>query len=367
MLATRAPRGSIPGGARPARTCRDEACDPGWLERITYVPLNTLANVDCPERLLDGGVCNFFTYSNGGQDFTIRVEGLDPNLLNEYVSNAQVYFEVQRAGVPPPADLGLPSLAAILVESIVKVTGVPQGELSVLRNNLLEEREANGETITLAEILFLQFGEGILNDVIVTANSQAESEYAALGADPSLISSEIDFLLNEPGAPILVNPASLPADNAAYNEILHDNPAGLVVTMDWASAPQEGEDLWVVWFSFDPPLRPKHAGSNFQVPTPTPSYVGPYAYIHYKAKCSVYSASVQIRAKTGSMTNNLWRISPTMSVGSRTANIMGTALPPSLYHNSYPSRVSYDTKVQGGAAGGKYWIYGGWVQGSFCQ
>ena len=344
-----------------------QACDPGWLERIEYVSLNSLPTGDCPERLLDGGQCNLYTFSNKGQEFTIRVEGLDPNLLNEYVSNAQVYFEVQRAGISPPIDPGFPSLVTILLESIVEVTGTSIEDWSMIRDSMLEEREAKEQTITLAEIIALNSEAGVLEEVIIAANSRAESEYKAIGADTSNIPAIIDFLMNQPGAPILVNPASLPSDDAAYNNILTNNPAGLVVTMDWSSAPQEDTpDLWVIWFSIDPPLPPKRADSNVQVPTPTPSYVGPYAYIYYKEKCSVYSASVQIRAKTGSMTNSFWRKSPYQYVGSRTANIMGTALPPSLSHNSYPTRVAYDTQVKGGAGGGKYWIYGGWVQGSGC-
>jgi hypothetical protein len=363
--ATAAPATEPPTSGLPVTKCDTllpaEACDPEWQSRIQYVPLGNLLTSECGERFLESGtgICTVFTYNNNGQDFTITVEGADPVVVEEYITSSAVYFEAQQAGTTPPPDLGLPSLATILVDAAVEVASLPQAEMIIQRDKLSEEREANGEYTTFAEVLYvLTNDDGIPDKVLEVATVRASQIYAERGVDGSQIPEELKILMYEPGAPFLIDPAALPQDDTAYHDILLNNTFGLAVTLDWVSVPKEPDaNLWVVWYAIDPVLSPNNNA--------TP--VGVWAYVYYKEKCNVYSASSRISATSGSMTNTFWRQTPYLFVGSRSASIQGVASPTGLSHNSYPGIGKYDTYVRGGSQGGQYFIYGGWVQGSGCQ
>jgi hypothetical protein len=338
-----------------------DACDPEWEGRIAYIPLVDLPAVDCTETLLTGGQCDSRLYTNNdGQQFIIRIEGADLAVINDYINNTKIYFEVQQAGVLPSAVPELRSLGTILVETASTLTKSSLEDLIAK----LEELEAASETVTFADVLIaITDNRGIPDEVLEEAIARAIAEYEAAGADTELIADEMKALMYEPGASVLVNPASLPQDNSGYQDLLMNNPASLAVIFDWTTVPKEqAEELWTIWYAVDPPIPAgKSPGSTSQ------TAVGSYAWVYYKAKCNVYSAYTKITATSGSMTDYFWRQSPWLNLPSRTASITGTAAPPSVYHSSYPSKVTYDTKVLGGYRGGTYYLYGGWVQGSFCQ
>ncbi len=333
-----------------------EACDPEWEARIEYAPLAGLSTVDCTETLLAGGQCEGRLYTNNGQEFIIRIEGADPAVINDYINNTKIYFEVHQAGVLPSAIPELRSLGTILVETALEITKSSLEDLMAK----LEELEAAGEPVTFADVLIAITGDRAIPDqVLAAASAQAERVYAAAGADLSTIADELKALMYEPGASVLVDPVSLPQDNSGYQDLLMNNPASLAVIFDWTTVPKEqAEELWTIWYAVDPPIPPS---PNSQ------TSVGSYAWVVYKAKCGVYSAYTRITATSGSMTDYFWRQSPWLSLPSRTANISGTAAPPPVYHSSYPTKVTYDTQVKGGYGGGRYYLYGGWVQGSGCQ
>ena len=337
-----------------------DACDKDWEGRIEYAPLASLPTVDCTETLLAGGQCAARLYTNNGQQFIIRIEGADPAVINDYLNNTRIYFEVHQAGVLPSAIPDLPSLGTILVETAVKVTGSSEQDLIAKRDELSRERDS----VTFADVLIAITDDTTIPDhVLEAANAQAETVYAAAGADTRTIAEDMKALMYEPGASVLVDQASLPGDDSGYQNLLMNNPASLAVIFDWTSVPKEqAEELWTIWYAVDPPIPAKESpSSNFQ------TGVGKYAWVYYKAKCGVYSAYTKITATSGSMTDYFWRQSPWLNLPSRTASISGIAAPPSVYHSSYPAKVTYDTQVQGGYQGGQYYLYGGWVQGSSCQ
>jgi len=337
-----------------------DACDPDWQRRIEYAPLASLPAVDCTETLLAGGQCAARLYTNNGQQFIIRIEGADPNVINDYLNTTKIYFEVHQAGVLPSAIPELPSLGTILVETAVKVTGRSEQDLIAKRDELSKERDS----VTFADVVIAITDDTTIPDhVLEAANAEAETAYTAAGADASLIPDEMKALMYEPGASVLVDPASLPQDNSGYQDLLMNNPASLAVIFDWTTVPKEQvEDLWTIWYAVDPPIPASESpSSNSQ------TSVGRYAPVYYKAKCGVYSAYTQITATSGSMTDYFWRQSPWKNLPSSAANINSTAAPPPIYHNSYPTKATYDTQVQGGYQGGQYYLYGGWVQGSNCQ
>jgi hypothetical protein len=353
-----------------------ETCNPEWTAGITYTPLINLSAGDCRTRLLDEGTgsCVALTYNNNGQDFIITVEGSDPVLVQDYINTAKAYFIVQNTGgVIPPTDLGLPSLSVILIETAVEYTGLPQEELSIQRDKLVEERGVEGIYVTLADVIAMITGDlAIVDKVLEVATARAYSEFTAAGISAGLGQPEIDALTStiydeikalmyEPGAPFLFDPILIPQDDGRLRDTLITNPAALLMTMEWVSAPKEDTgNLWVIWYSFDPPL--------VSMPVRYATNINAWVTHNYKAKCNYYSASAGVTASAGSMTLSFWRMSPNyLFIGSRTANVQVNAAPGSMWHSSWPNPRSYDISVVGGRNGGTYTLSGGWIQGSGCQ
>lgn len=341
-----------------------EDCNPDWIGGVNYTPLAQLPTGECEIRLLDQGVgqCSLVTYTDvNGQVFTITVEGADAAAVQEYLQDVAAYFVVQQvdSGVKPPTELKYPSLPTILVETTAEKTGLSQEELRGIRDSLIAEREGDETFVTLAEVILTVPSDP--EQILKAAIERAVPEFTTAGEAAGLTPEEIDGLLGTlpeelnawmyaPGAWVLLDSATIPQDDAGYGGILTNNPAALAITLDWASAPkQESTDLWLVWFSIDPKIDAN-------------------AYHYYKEQCNTQSASVRISATAGRMTNYFWRRYPYYyNVGNRTADVGSSPSPNGMTHSSYPNRRSYDTYVKGGAGGGTYYIYGGWVQGSGCQ
>ena len=120
------------------------ACIPDWQPSSDYVPLAGLPSANCTQQILDQGTgqCAVYTYTNNnGQVFTVQVEGAGPGAVDQYVSDARVYFEVQQAGAAIPDAVELPSIAEILVSTAVDVTKTSRGDLSNFRETLLKDNE----------------------------------------------------------------------------------------------------------------------------------------------------------------------------------------------------------------------------------
>jgi hypothetical protein len=330
-----------------------EDCDPNWLSGINYIPLSQLPATDCETRLLDPGVgkCTMFTYTNKGQNFTLTVEGGDAAAVQEYINAAAVYFTVKKVGKEPSDEAGLPSLTTILIETISEMTQLSEKDLRAARNQMEHKRKPATPSDILGSVTK---DPAKIKQILETATSRAIKEYAKAKVDAGAIPESMTALLNEPGATFLVDPATLPHDDASERDRLTSNALSLMITLDWASAPRkELNDSYVVWFSVDPPVQ----------------VIAANATITYKPKRDVSSASSGIKATEGSMTDYFWRTKAgaTDWSDSRTADVEGTASPRSMSNKVLksekpPDKRNYYSSVTGGSAGGKYTISGGWRQ-----
>lgn len=207
-------------------------CDPSWGPSTSaYVPLANLTPEPCEEQIQQPGVagqCELYTITNlNGQIFTVQVEGKDPNVVDNYIENVSVFFEVnlwERAGNSPtitpfPALTGtipsitlpavtpsvipftvtspaprLPSLAGILVKSMMDATGLSLEELSAVQAALMK-----GKTNpSVRDVLLKATGSNSLTIRIrQTAINQAEAAFQAARMDSSGVPATIDALLNQ--------------------------------------------------------------------------------------------------------------------------------------------------------------------------
>jgi hypothetical protein len=340
-----------------------EACDPNWLDGVTYTPLWKLPERNCDGRLLAGGQCTARTYTDvNGQDFAIQIEGADAIAVQDYLNTAKAHFLVQqvRRGVRLSPTQDLPSLAAILVDTAVEWSGLSESQLAQLRDELAEKYRVEGPSVTLALVLSNVKNEAPPDPerVLSAAIARAVGEYRRPDIIANVPQAEIDriiadipktmtALMREPGATFLVDTARLPVGDERYRDLLDSDSSALLISLEWASAPQKrkSEDLWVVWFSIDPSI-----GRN-----------EPRAY---KEKCRVSSASAGITATGGSMTMSFSRISPNPATWPLAAvDKNGDA----YEKRSSPTAGTYDVVVTGGPEGGTYTMSGGWVQGSGCD
>ena len=236
-----------------------DTCDPDWLNGVQYVPLYTLPDRDCDDRILDPNVgkCTMFTYTNKGQKFTVTVEGSDQEAVQAYVKDAAVYFTVHKLGRKLQSSIRTPSLIAILVETITSLTGV--SEKDFIERVTRAYMESKGAPFTLAGIVSsMREDQTIVKQILEAAISRAVTAYKMAGVDAEAVPDTMSALFNDPGAIFLLAPALLPQEHAGERDELTNNPSSLVITLDWASAPKRNtNDSWVVWCSVDPTVRSK--------------------------------------------------------------------------------------------------------------
>jgi hypothetical protein len=343
--------GTDPFQARPPKEC-DPQRDTTF-EKHDYFELDEFnQRLDgIPDDLLIPNAANVAVeFANGaGQRFDVVVAGADNDVVQAYIGETGICLEafpIDR--VPVPIDTV--NLDAILV----RATGLNATDLSAKR----DARLAAGSPGSLAEVLV---NEGVApGAVLATAISDATTQLndaMSQGHVPSdamagtSVDALLDALLQQPGAPFIVDPALQAQDGNRWAGILdleRERKIEQPVLVTFASVqrpadPNAAADI--VWFAVDPPINEGQ-------------------YRAYRAICSTY-AGVQLYATKGSATVSFWRQTPYLDIGKRYDAAGGSA---SSWLSASGDRTSWDAGVYGWRDGSYYSLYGGWTEGTggFC-
>ena len=148
----------------------------------------------------------------------------------------------------------------------------------------------------------------------------------------------LERLMEQPQAPFLIAPGSLPTSAASYGAALKASKSALAIAMRPVDV--SAREPWFIWFAFDPPID---AGQT-------------HGYI---ARCKTY-VEVWIQAVAGTSTVTLWRVPLPQNPTSKSATAPNVTT--KMSRSSTPARL-FDTKVVGNANSSNYSIFGGWKQG----
>jgi len=313
-----------------------------------YFPLSEFPQEQVDNPFLGpDGFSTAVNFVNGkGQNFEVLVSGVNPQTVADYINQTSVCLEALQTDREPPVVVEPVRYDSIIISAAERVTGQPQSQLSRRRDNMGLEGPA-----TLADVV-MSF-DSSPDDVLGLSTEigvDAVNNFGSIRGAPDEVSirENMDALLYQPGAPFLFDPENLPTDNAGFATQLANDPDNtVVISMEWVD--EEAKDLgpdtfFAIWYAIDPSINL-------------------YQYRYYQAKCQS-TAWVRIRAWAGKMSVNFWRRPPFLNNGNRTANAATSPYPPSLYHSSYPTRMTYDIFVKGLQNGSSYSIYGGWYPGS---
>jgi hypothetical protein len=327
--------------------------------RTDYVRLRNLRarRSDNPYALREPLTLALNLTNRKGQRFTIYISAARESTIRAYIAEASVCLESFRSkGAPPAADEPV-DLGRRLVEAAVTVTGLTQGQLSDRRDTLATTGPA-----TLAAVVLDAGGDldRIVGDAlaVIAAELQAKVDAGELTAAEVAAfdaRARLTALANEPGAPLLYDPADLPATRAALGEKLRKDPDSVLIGMRPLARPRRGR---VVWYAVDGARRSRRARAADGPHNLTTSHV-------YIAECR-RRAKAWIGVTAGKASVHLWRKSPHFyDVGRRWASSV-TGLSSKLIHPSSPGpKRYYDVNVTNLASiASTYSIYGGWERGS---
>lgn len=279
--------------------------------------------------------------------FTLVVSAVEQDVVDGYVEGAAVCFENVETAVGPPSGPQPVHLDAILISQAVEHADASAADLIASRDALQTSPKS------LSEILEDR-SEGLAASVLTSAIQSAEDEVAMAIQEDRLTTEDaqandvanlLNQLINEPGAPFLIDTSLVPEQEGEYGDLLADgHEDDLVVTLSTSEALSQVGSL-VMWFAVDPIIN---AGSTHI----------------YQAKCQP-SASAQIWAKRGKASLSLWHWYPAGHLewdGGSTAT--ASALSAKL-QDAEGNSVTWDVNVQGLLNNSEYVFSGSsWKQGS---
>lgn len=290
-----------------------EMCDP---DNPVLTPL-----VDDPQRIeevdsavLDGGTSLTVEYVNeNGQTFQITATSLDTSAALEYLMETTACFEAIEVGSPSFVDASSPPLNLILYETLTAY--ITAEELQVIIADYIQSVEEP----TIAGMLEEQ---GIDPDEPLGEVMAAAEEWIKAALEEGrILEDEAEYLLanleefyteafyRDQSMSTLAGEIYDPAHDD-YDPHLRQDPENVVIEMEWADAPEEGAENYMVFYALDPTVSQQRSHwydweRSSYVDARLYAYTGrPGTYIYRWDGCYQYRTG---RSKTATgWSNRVW-------------------------------------------------------------